>query len=224
LSRNEIWLLGAPDAEAALVPMRDGDWALIALEGAAPVAVWDHTRTMLSVNLSTAKPIAQLPGEATPRSLSRHLSLAIASDSIAGARAIAEQTVAYMKERQQFGRSIASFQALKHRVADLMTMIVSGEEFVSLATEAAAAGHADADIWANLAKVRATETYVQVSSDCLQLHGGVGFTWEFDVHLYLNRARLSEMLVAPNAALRDAAAEGFAAAFRAGQQPLELAL
>jgi alkylation response protein AidB-like acyl-CoA dehydrogenase len=150
--------------------------------------------------------------------------LALASDGIGAARAVTELTIAYMKERQQFGRVIASFQALKHRVADLMTAAVSGEEFVALAVEAAANDDEDTDTWAALAKVRATESYQFVAKDCVQLHGGVGFTWEFDVHLYLKRAWLSEALVAPHNRLRDRAHDGFAAAFRAGRQPLELAL
>ena len=222
--RDNIWLLGADDAEAALVPTSEDTWGLVSLAEAVPVQVWDRTRTVFSIDLAKTKPVAVLPGEATGSSLARHLALAAASDSIGGARAITQQTVAYMKEREQFGRPIASFQALKHRIADLMTMIVSGDEIVSLAVEAVAAGDPDANIWVNLAKARATDTYVHASTECLQLHGGVGFTWEFDVHMYLKRARLNEMLVASNLDMRDRAAAGFADALRAGKQPLELAL
>ena len=186
--------------------------------------MWDRTRTMLKADLTGADPMVRLSGEATARALSRHMSLAIANDSVAGAREITDRTIAYMKERVQFDKVIASFQALKHRVADMMTMIVSGEEFVSLAVERAAAGDDEADIWAGLAKARATDSFVHVAGECLQLHGGVGYTWEFDPHVYLKRARLNEMLVATNPQLRDRAAEGLAGSLRAGRQPLELAL
>jgi alkylation response protein AidB-like acyl-CoA dehydrogenase len=128
-----------------------------------------------------------------------------------------------MMQREQYGRVIASFQALKHRIADHMTEVVSGEEFLSLAVDSAARGNPDADIWAGLAKARCTESYVRIAQDCLQLHGGVGFTWEFDVHLYLNRARLSELLVAPNTKLKDDAVAGLADAVRCGREALELA-
>ena len=219
-----VWLLGAAAAAAALVPFGDRGWALVPMQGAAEVAIWDPTRTMLSLDLSGVEPLAVLPGAAMEAALSRHFALALAADSCAGARAIASQTIAYMKEREQFGRVIASFQALKHRVADLMTWTVTAEEVVSLAVDAVAGGDPDAGVWADLAKVRATETYLQVATDCLQLHGGVGFTWEFDVHVHLKRARLSEMLLAPNAELRDRAARGLAEALQAGRQPLEMAL
>jgi alkylation response protein AidB-like acyl-CoA dehydrogenase len=218
------WLIGAEDAEVALAPLADGAWGLLPLKGATPVDVWDRTRTVLRADLAGAEPIVRLPGEATARALSRHLSLAIANDSIAGAREITDRTIAYMKERVQFDKVIASFQALKHRVADMMTLVVSGEEFVSLGVERVAAGDDEADIWADLAKARATDSFVHVAGECLQLHGGVGFTWEFDPHVYLKRARLNEMLVGTNPAMRDRAADGLASSLRVGGQPLELAL
>lgn len=218
----DLRLIGDADSDAALVPLADGDWGIVPLERAARLDMWDRTRTLTSADVTRTAPLATLPGD-TARSLSRHMAIALASDSIGGARAITEQTVAYMKERQQFGKPIAAFQALKHRIADLMTLVVSGEEVVALAVEAAASGDPDADLWARLGKARCTETYVHVAGDCVQLHGGVGFTWEYDVHLYLKRARLSELLIAPNTAMKDEAAAALADAVRAGRQPLELA-
>lgn len=221
---NDSWLLGDAGSDAALVPLGSGEWGLVALEGARPVELWDRTRTIFTSNLEGQVPIAVLDGEAMSGALTRHLCLAVAGDSIGAARAITEKTIAYMKEREQFGRPIASFQALKHRVADMMTMIVAGEELVSLAVESAAAAEPDANIWSSLAKVRASDIFVHVANEALQMHGGVGFTWEFDVHAYLMRSRLNEQLVAANHELRDRAAVGFADAFGAGRQVLELAL
>ena len=76
-------------------------------------------------------------------------------------------------------------------------------------------------LWASLAKAEATEAAVFVTTDCVQLHGGVGFTWDFDPHIFLKRARLNEVLIMANTALRDQAAAGLAAitrvrTFRAG--------
>ena len=82
----------------------------------------------------------------------------------------------------------------------------------------------DADIWASLAKAEVTEAFVFVATDCVQLHGGVGFTWDFDPQIFLKRARLNEVLVMANPALRDRAAAGLAAATRAGRSALELGL
>lgn len=219
----DTWIIGDEDCEAALVPLTGGAWGLVPMGDCLAIEMWDRTRTMLQLDLSGVEPIAELPGEATARSLTRHLSLALASDSIGGARAITESTIEYMKEREQFGRPIASFQALKHRIADHMTEIVSGEEFLSLAVDSAARGDPDADIWARLAKARCTESFLRIAQDCLQLHGGVGFTWEYDVHMYLNRATLSEQLVAANTRMKDDAAAGLVEAFRTGREPLELA-
>jgi alkylation response protein AidB-like acyl-CoA dehydrogenase len=200
-----------------------GEWGLVPLEGASPVALWDRSRYLFTANPGGSAPLATFDGAAIAEALTRHLCLALAADSIGGARAILEITVAYMKEREQFGKPIASFQALKHRVADHMTDIVSGEEFLSLAVASEASGNPDAGIWARLAKARCTESCLSIAQDCLQLHGGVGFTWEFDCHMYLNRARLSELLVAPNTQLKDEAAASLAESFRAGREPLELA-
>ena len=80
------------------------------------------------------------------------------------------------------------------------------------------------DIWASLAKAEVTEAFVFIATDCVQLHGGVGFTWDYDPQIFLKRARLNEVLVMPNPALRDRAAAGLAAATRAGRSALELGL
>lgn len=217
------WLIGDEDSDAALVPLVSGQWGLVALTGTQRLEMWDRTRSMLNVDLDGRDPLATLPADGTAQNLTQNLALALAADSIGGARAIIEITVEYMLQREQFGRTIASFQALKHRIADHMTEVVSGEEFLALAVDSAARRNPDAGIWASLAKARCSESYLRIAQDCLQLHGGVGFTWEFDVHLYLNRARLNELLVAPNHKLKDAAANELAEAVRCGREPLELA-
>jgi alkylation response protein AidB-like acyl-CoA dehydrogenase len=129
-----------------------------------------------------------------------------------------------MKTREQFGQPIAGFQALKHRAADLATKLAVMDEMVGHAVHRTAAEEPDADIWASLAKAEVTEAFVFVATDCVQLHGGVGFTWDYDPQIFLKRARLNEVLVMANPALRDRAAAGLAAATRAGQSALELGL
>jgi alkylation response protein AidB-like acyl-CoA dehydrogenase len=220
----ETWIIGDEACDAALVPLSADAWGLVPLAGASVLDLWDRTRGVMKCAFGKAEPLAVLPGEATARSVGVHLCLAVASDSIGGARAIVEQTVEYMKGREQFGKPIASFQALKHRIADLMTLVIIGEEIVSLAVDTAARGSPEAPVWARLAKARATDTYVRAAMDCLQLHGGVGFTWEYDVHVFLKRAKLNELLVGTNEALKDEAAQGLVASVRSGGQPLELAI
>jgi alkylation response protein AidB-like acyl-CoA dehydrogenase len=221
---DEGWLLGDIDSDAALLPLSESAWGIVTFAQARQIDGWDRTRTMFTAKRAAQAPLAVFDADRMARSLGLHMCLGLASESIGAARAITEITVAYMKQRQQFGRSIASFQALKHRVADMMTMIVSGEEIVSLAAESAAIGNGNAHVWAALAKVKATDVFSHCAGEALQLHGGVGFTWEFDVHMYLMRSRLNEMLVAPNARLRDRAATGFALSYAAGEQPLEFGI
>jgi alkylation response protein AidB-like acyl-CoA dehydrogenase len=134
------------------------------------------------------------------------------------------QTVQFMKERRQFDRAIVSFQAHKHRVADMQTMVVAGGPAIEQALCALTECSPDASMWCNLAKARLVEDFAFVGQDCLQLHGGVGFTWEFDVHVFLKRARLNEMLLAPGWTLRDHAADALAAAASDERSTLELPL
>ncbi|MBS0644394.1 MAG: hypothetical protein JSS43_31395, partial [Proteobacteria bacterium] len=108
----------------------------------------------------------------------------------------------------------------KHLAANLTTSLAVLDEMVAHAVDHADAD--DADLWIMLAKAETSETAVVITTDCVQLHGGVGFTWDFDPHVYLKRARLNEVLVAPNPALRDRAAAELAAATRAGRSALEL--
>jgi alkylation response protein AidB-like acyl-CoA dehydrogenase len=221
---HERWLLGDVDSDGALVPLSADAWGIVSFTQARKIESWDRTRALFVADLATTSPLAVLDGDGAARSLGRHMCLGLASESVGAARAVTELTIAYMKDREQFGRTIASFQALKHRIADMMTMIVSAEEIVSLAAESAALGEPDAGVWATLAKVKATDVLVHCAGEALQLHGGVGFTWEFDVHMYLMRSRLNELLVAPNAQLRDRAATGFERSFAAGRQPLDFSI
>ena len=215
-------LLGAPDAAAALLP-GEGGWALVELPAGAakPIAMWDRTRAVVEVDrmqLPAGTPLGEGAGDA----LTLAMALAVAADSLGGAQRISSQTIEYLKTRQQFGKLLASFQALKHRAADLAVLAVLGEQTVANGVEAVANGDPDALIWAMMAKSEVVDSYVFTAADCVQLHGGVGFTWEFDPHIHLKRARMNEMLVANNPAARDIAAEQLAVATRAGRTTLEL--
>jgi len=218
--------LGARDAAFVLAPA-DDTWVIVELAGAdvSAVAMWDRTREVIDIRLRNAQPTAVLDNaQATSAALLRIMGLAIAADSRGAARSITERTIEYMKGRQQFGQPIAGFQALKHRAADLATKLAVMDEMVAHAIERTTARAPDADIWATLAKSEVTEAAVFVTTDCVQLHGGVGFTWDFDPHIFLKRARMNEALVMANPDLRDRAAAGLAAITRAGHSALELGL
>jgi alkylation response protein AidB-like acyl-CoA dehydrogenase len=218
--------LGATDAALLLAPMDDA-WVIIDLAGAGVTVapMWDRTRDVIDVHLKSAALVGSLAdGAAARAALTGSMALAVAADSAGGARSITERTIAYMKTREQFGQPIAGFQALKHRAADLATKLAVADEMVRHAVQRVVADEADADIFASLAKSEVTETCVFVTRDCVQLHGGVGFTWDFDPHIFLKRARLNEALVMANTALRDQAAAALAAITASGRSALELGL
>ena len=218
--------LGAPDAAFVLAPAGDA-WVIVELAGTevSAIPMWDRTRQVIDIRLQNAKPAATLEDSASVSEvLLQAMALATAADSRGAARSVTERTIAYMKTREQFGQPIAGFQALKHRAADLATKLAVMDEMVAHAVHRIAANEPDADIWASLAKAEVTESFVFIATDCVQLHGGVGFTWDYDPQIFLKRARLNEVLVMANPALRDRAAAGVAAATRAGRSALELGL
>lgn len=218
-----VWLLGEADAAAALLAGEGDDLMLIDVAAARPerVAIWDETRSMISLSLSTGKPLVTLPG-ARPV-FEALFAIAIAADSAGAARGTLDRTIVYMKERQQFGRPIGSFQALKHRAADHLVHTIAADRLVWQAVDYFDTTGPGASLWPAMAKANVTETAVKVAGDCVQLHGGVGYTREYDPHLYLKRVRLNEMLLASNAVLRDRAARAFSDAVRGGHDVLEIA-
>jgi alkylation response protein AidB-like acyl-CoA dehydrogenase len=222
-----LMFLGDADSELFLAPVGAGGWALLRFDAALVerLDMWDRTRSVVRADPAKAERVAEIAeGAVFAQRLSLHVALALASDSLGASRALLAQTMGFMKERRQFDRPIASFQALKHRVADMMTMIVAGDPVIEQALSALVPDSVDAGMWTAHAKAKLVEDFASIAQDCLQLHGGVGFTWEYDVHVFLKRARLSEMLLAPGWTLRDRAAEGLAAAAREQRSTLELPL
>ncbi|MFD2580358.1 acyl-CoA dehydrogenase family protein [Novosphingobium colocasiae] len=134
-----------------------------------------------------------LGGPQLEHAIACHGTLAIAADSTGGADTILALTVEYLKTREQFGRLIGSFQALKHRCADHKMALVAAEAILDDAVSSTAA---DQEAWPDLsaAKVAASEAYAALAQDAVQLHGGIGFTWEHVCHLFLKRAKLNQSL------------------------------
>jgi alkylation response protein AidB-like acyl-CoA dehydrogenase len=102
-------------------------------------------------------------------------------------------TVAYVKERRQFARQIGSFQAIKHRLADLWTTIALARAASRYAAACLADGDKDAPVAIALAKSACSDAAVLAAQECVQLHGGIGFTWEHPAHLYLKRAKAASV-------------------------------
>jgi alkylation response protein AidB-like acyl-CoA dehydrogenase len=121
--------------------------------------------------------------------------IALAAEQLGGAQRALDMAVEYAKVREQFGRPIGSFQAIKHRCADLLLEVESLRSAVGYAAAAVAAASAEVPVLAALVKAYASEVYSRVAGENIQIHGGIGFTWEHDAHLYLKRAKASELFL-----------------------------
>ncbi|TXC70277.1 acyl-CoA dehydrogenase [Sphingomonas ginsenosidivorax] len=185
-----------PDADRAshVLSVTAERIALLPLAAATitPRATWDTTRRLFDVVPGTGGiTLAEGPAAATlAERLQQTLLLALAADALGGAAAILERTIAYLEMRQQFGRPLALFQALKHRVADMKTWLSAAEAlFWSRTTDPAATL---AEIGA--LKAHACTVYCAIAEDAVQLHGGIGLTMEYYCHLFLKRAMLDAVL------------------------------
>jgi alkylation response protein AidB-like acyl-CoA dehydrogenase len=117
-----------------------------------------------------------------------------AADSLGVGERLLEMTVGYVKVREQFGRPIGSFQSVKHKVADMLTTLKGSRAATYYAAMALDAGVADAAAASSVAKAFTGEGIAALAGEALQTHGGIGFTWEHDLHLYLRRAKVNEVL------------------------------
>ncbi|MDG2361070.1 MAG: acyl-CoA dehydrogenase family protein [Hellea sp.] len=117
--------------------------------------------------------------------------IALAAECIGGAQKCLDMTLEYASQRVQFGRSIASFQAIKHRCADMFVLIEAARSAVYAAAVATDSEKTEAVL---IAKANATEAYFKVAGDAIQLHGGIGFTWEYPLHLFFKRARANRTM------------------------------
>ena len=136
--------------------------------------------------------------------------IALASEALGGAEQVLEMTVAYVKERKQFGRPIGSFQALKHRRADMMIVVEaawSAAWYAACAAQEQATELAEA---AAIAKSYCCDAFFDCAASAIQLHGGLGFTWEHEAHLYLKRARATATLLGSPGWLRERLVRMFA--------------
>jgi len=121
--------------------------------------------------------------------------IAQAAEQLGGAQRALDMAVDYLKVRHQFGRPIGSFQALKHRCADLLLEVESLRSAVQYAAAAVAENSDEIPVVASLVKAYASDVYFHVAAENIQLHGGIGFTWEHDAHLYFKRAKASELFL-----------------------------
>jgi alkylation response protein AidB-like acyl-CoA dehydrogenase len=202
LSGTVTGVADALPADVLLVPSDGVPYGLYAVETAGagvaqvPVVSLDMTRQLTDLTLEDVPGRRVASGEAAKRAVDAALAAGaglLASELLGTAERCLEITVAYLKERRQFARPLGSFQALKHRVADLWVGVTQARAAARYAAACLAAGDPDAPVAVALAKAACSDIAVRAAQECVQLHGGIGFTWEHPAHLYLKRAKSSSI-------------------------------
>ena len=125
----------------------------------------------------------------------RQAVVALAAEQVGGAQRCLDMSVEYAKIRMQFGRPIGSFQAIKHMCADLLLEVESARSAAYYAAWAAQERSDELPLVSSLAKAFCSEAYFRAAADNIQIHGGIGFTWEHDAHLYYRRAKSTELML-----------------------------
>ncbi len=206
------FVTAVPSADTAShVLVATGDRVVLVPLDAAGVSVvarhaWDETRRLFDVQFShvAVDPKLTLASGEKAAALTQRLAtlrdFGLAADAVGGAAGILAMTVEYLQTRQQFGRPLALFQALKHRCADLKAQVEAADALLqdSLGKIAANFGSADvaddAENKGKAAKLMACSAFAFIAEEALQLHGGIGMTEEHDCHLFLKRALLNDQL------------------------------
>ncbi len=163
-----------------------------------PLKTIDPTRKLARLEFTSVS--AELLGDAGKAAgpVAKTLDLAaiaLANEMVGGAEKLRQQAMDYAQMRMQFGRPIASFQSLKHKAADMLIDVELAKSAAYYAAEAAAEDDPDLPALAALAKARASEAYMQTAIHAVQIHGGIGFTWDNDTHLWFKRAKSSEVFL-----------------------------
>jgi alkylation response protein AidB-like acyl-CoA dehydrogenase len=157
----------------------------------------DPTRKQASLDLKDVKATAiGTPGKDWPalQKTLDQISVLLSAEIVGGAQRCLDMAVQYAKDRVQFGRPIGQFQAIKHKCADMLLQIESGKTAAYYALWIAAKDDDELTTVAPMAKAFCSEAYFFAASENIQIHGGIGFTWEHDAHLYFKRAKSSELL------------------------------
>jgi alkylation response protein AidB-like acyl-CoA dehydrogenase len=194
--------LAVPDgdvADFAIVAVNGGSGAWLHLvDLTAPgvsretVATFDPTRSHARIDFAKA-PSEPLPGSGSAeaiRTLLDHAAVPMAFEQVGGAQAALEMAAAYAKERYAFGRPIGSFQAIKHKLADMYIQVELARSNAYYGAWAVHTGAAELPVAASVARIAACEAGWFVTKENIQTHGGMGFTWQMDCHLYYRRAKL----------------------------------
>ncbi|MGC4787955.1 acyl-CoA dehydrogenase family protein [Micromonospora sp. DT178] len=211
LTGTKTLVAGVEAARVVLVTARDtgGELGVYAVDLAADGVdvrthmTLDQTRRLSTVQLREAAATrVDAPGGEGARVLLDHVRAMLALESAAAARACLDRTVEYLKVREQFGRPIGSFQALKHRCADLAVAVAGARATADHLVTTLRTGAVTRSHDAALAKLVCTDTLMTVAAEAIQLHGGIGFTFEHDAHLFFKRGKSAQLLAGSPATVR----------------------
>jgi alkylation response protein AidB-like acyl-CoA dehydrogenase len=183
------------DATADLLLLeRDGEIHAVTQDRVTlqPLKSVDGARRLFKVTAETGDDTLLGTSEQHGQWLFDHAAAATAAQMVGIADALMSQTVAYVKVREQFGRKVGSFQAVQHRLAEMLLQVESARSAVYYAAYALANDVPDASVAASVAKAAANDAERFANQNALQLHGGIGFTWEHDLHLWLKRGKALE--------------------------------
>lgn len=199
----------AAGADKVLVVTDEGVAVAAPTVTARPVL--DETRKLATVTAADNAEVLSFDGDTASavRRLRDRAAVAVACDSLGISEAMLDATVGYAKVREQFGRPIGSFQAVKHACADMLVTVSVSRQLVGAAVHAIADDRPDADVAAAMAKSYACGSAVDVAGKAMQLHGGIGYTWESGIHVYLKRAALNRSLFGSPAAHRNYLAQRY---------------
>lgn len=219
VSGTKSFVIDGHTAEMLIVTARDNDalTSTYLVSGDAPgvtrhrLETMDMTRRLAEVSFDQVPVIARLGSAGTAADTVAALYdiavAALAAEQVGGAQACLDAAVDYAKVRHQFGRPIGSFQAVKHKCADMLVQVESARSAAYHAIWAAAHDPEELLVAAPLAKSYCSDAYFNVAADNIQVHGGIGFTWEHDAHLFFKRAKSSQLLFGDSALWRSRLAD-----------------
>ena len=204
LTGTKMFVLDGHVADVVVVAARTGDGvSLFHVPGDAdgltrtPLSTMDQTRKQARLDFDgvAATPVgAEGEGWSVMERVLDLTAVALAAEQVGGAQMCLDMAVEYAKDRVQFGRPIGSFQAIKHKCADMLLEVESAKSAAYYAGWCASELNDELPSVASLAKAYCSEAYFHASAENIQIHGGIGFTWEHPAHLYFKRAKSSELL------------------------------
>jgi alkylation response protein AidB-like acyl-CoA dehydrogenase len=216
------YVLGALDADELAVPVTlDGLPALVVVPASAceitAVTAFDRTRSVGTLTFADAavapERLLGTPGPATASAIDHALeeaAVAIAAETVGACQTIFTMALEYAKVREQFGVPIGSFQAIKHKLADMFVALERARTMTYFAALTIAEDDGRRALAVSMAKAAAGDCQRLVAQEAIQIHGGIGYTWEHDLHLFVKRAKAGDMLLGTAAEHRQRIADQLA--------------